>query len=85
MEATALIILQTQQCRQASIPFHSGRANTLRTDRMPEAAGFPTVRGQAVGLLGDHAAPGREPRSTHSGYEFVEKVGSYDGYRKGLR
>ena len=41
---------------------------------MPKARCESKVCGQAIGVLGDHVAVGRKPRSADVGDKFAEKV-----------
>lgn len=68
------MLLQTKQCRQTALSIYFGREDTFRTDRMPEAACFSALRGQAFGLSGDDVAFGREPGGLDAGDKFAEEV-----------
>ena len=76
LQAKMLMCLQEKQRRQAVIPLHIGREDTLRTDRMPQAAGLTTLCRQAVRLPGNDAAVGRESGGTHARHQLAEEVQS---------
>ncbi len=66
--------LQTKQCSQVIIPFHFGRANPFRPDRMSKATRITTLCRQAVRIPWHDAIAGREPGGAHSSYKFIEEV-----------
>jgi hypothetical protein len=65
---------QAQQRREASIPIYSRRANSLWSNRMSQAAGFPSLCRQASRLPGHYAVARREPGSSDPRNKFLVQV-----------
>jgi hypothetical protein len=62
--------MQEKQRCKITLPLHVGGKDTFRTNRMPEAACIPSIRGQTIRIFGNHAAFGRKPGSAYLGYKF---------------
>ena len=65
---------QTQQRRKAPLSVYPRRAYSLRSDRMSQATGLPSLCRQASGLPRNHAAARREPRSPYPCHKLLVQV-----------